>query len=166
MTEYSRGLAACHAQDGTGKCCAYRAKAELLTCTFVRRGHATVVRKLDAELKKAHGLPLSSYEVLIHLSWAPDHRMRLGELAESVLLTLGGVTRLISRLESEGLVRREPCLKDRRGAYAILTEAGLARLGKAHPTHLAGVHKLFLEHFAEEELKTMGEYWRRVLSGA
>jgi DNA-binding MarR family transcriptional regulator len=130
------------------------------------RAHAAVVRKLDAELKEAHGLPLSSYEVLLHLSWAPRHRMRMGELAESVLLTLGGVTRLISRLEGEGLVRREPCPEDRRGAYAILTEAGLDRLGEAHPTHLAGVHKLFLEHFAEAELKKMAEYWRRVLGGA
>lgn len=130
------------------------------------RAHATIVRKLDAELKEAFGLPLSSYEVLLHLSWAPGHRMRMGELAESVLLTLGGVTRLISRLESEGLVRREPCPEDRRGTYALLTKLGLARLDEAHPTHLAGVHKLFLEHFSEEELKTMGEYWRRVLSGA
>ena len=130
------------------------------------RAHAAVVRKLDAELRKAHGLPLSSYEVLLHLRWAPEHRMRMGELAESVLLTLSGVTRLVSRLEREGLVRREPYPEDRRGAYAILTGAGIDRLGEADPTHLAGVHKLFLEHFSEEELKTMAEYWRRVLRGA
>lgn len=130
------------------------------------RGHAKIVRKLDAELRQAHGLPLSSYEVLLHLSWAPGHRMRMGELAESVLLTLSGVTRLVGRLEREGLVRREPCPEDRRGAYAILTEAGLDRLGEAHPTHLSGVHRLFLEHFSKVELKTMAEYWRRVLRGA
>ncbi len=88
--------------------------------------------------------------------------MRMGELADSVLLTLSGVTQFISRLEREGLVRREPCPEDRRGACAILTEAELDRLGEAHSTHLAGVHKLFLEHFAEVELKTMAEYWRRV----
>ena len=63
-------------------------------------------------------------------------------------------------------MRREPCSEDRRGAYAILTEAGLDRLGEAHPTYLAGVHKLFLEHFAEAELRTMAKYWRRVLGGA
>jgi DNA-binding MarR family transcriptional regulator len=128
--------------------------------------HAKVVRKLDAELRQAHGLPLSSYEVLLHLSWAPGHRMRMGELAESVLLTLSGVTRLVGRLEREGLVRREPCPEDRRGAYAILTEAGVDRLGEAHPTHLSGVHRLFLEHFSRVELKTMAKYWRRVLRGA
>ena len=130
------------------------------------RVHANVVRKLDAELRQAHGLPLSSYEVLLHLSWAPGHRMRMGELAESVLLTLSGVTRLVGRLEREGLVRREPCPEDRRGAYAILTEAGVDRLGEAHPTHLSGVHRLFLEHFSRVELKTMAKYWRRVLRGA
>ena len=130
------------------------------------RTHATVVRKLDAELKEAHGLPLSSYEVLLHLSWAPGHRMRMGELAESALFTHSGVRRVVSRLEGEGLVRREPCPEDRPGAYAVLTEAGLERLGEAHPTHLAGVHKHFLEHFSEEELKAMAQCWRRVLSGA
>ena len=130
------------------------------------RVHAKIVRKLDAELRQAHGLPLSSYEVLLHLSWASGHRMRMGELAESVLLTLSGVTRLVGRLEREGLVRRESCPEDRRGAYAILTEAGLGRLGEAHPTHLSGVHRLFLEHFSKVELKTMAEYWRRVLRGA
>jgi len=92
--------------------------------------------------------------------------MRMGELAESVLLTLSGVTRLVGRLEREGLVRREPCPEDRRGAYAILTEAGIDRLGEAHPTHLSGVHRLFLEHFSKVELKTMTEYWRRLMRGA
>jgi DNA-binding MarR family transcriptional regulator len=130
------------------------------------RVHAKIVRKLDAELRQAHGLPLSSYEVLLHLSWAPGHRMRMGELAESVLLTLSGVTRLVGRLEREGLVRREPCPEDRRGAYAILTAVGVDRLGEAHPTHLSGVHRLFLEHFSKVELKTMAEYWRRVLRDA
>jgi DNA-binding MarR family transcriptional regulator len=130
------------------------------------RTHATVVRRLDAELKEAHGLPLSSYEVLLHLSWAPGHRMRMGELAERVLFTRSGVRRLVSRLEGDGLVRREPCPEDRRGTCAVLTEAGRDRLGEAHPTHLAGVRRLFLEHFSEEELKAMAQCWRRVLSGA
>jgi DNA-binding MarR family transcriptional regulator len=129
------------------------------------RAHATVVRKLDTELREAHGLRLSSYEVLLRLSWAPGYRMRMGERADSVLFTLGGVSRLVRWLEGEGLVRKERCFEDRRGAYAVLTEAGLDRLGEAHPTHLAGVQRLFLEHFSEEELKSMAHYWRRVLSG-
>jgi DNA-binding MarR family transcriptional regulator len=130
------------------------------------RAHATLVRKLDAELKEAHGLPLSSFEVLLHLSWAPEHRMRMGELAQSVLFTHSGVRRLLRCLEAEGLVCREPCPEDCRGAYTVLTEAGLDRLDEAHPTHLAGVRRLFLEHFSEEELKAMAQCWRQVLSGA
>jgi DNA-binding MarR family transcriptional regulator len=130
------------------------------------RTHATLLRKLDAELKDAHGLTLSSFEVLLHLSWAPEHRMRMGELAQSVLFTRSGLRRLLRCLEGEGLVRREPCPKDRRGAYAVLTEAGLNRLCEAHPTHLAGVREHFFEHFSEEELRALAKCWRRVLSGA
>jgi DNA-binding MarR family transcriptional regulator len=74
---------------------------------------------------------------------------------------------LLSRLEGEGLVRREePCPEDRPGACAVLTEAGLDRLGEAHPTHLAGVREHFFEHFSEVELRAMAKCWRRVLSGA
>jgi DNA-binding MarR family transcriptional regulator len=130
------------------------------------RAHATLLRKLDAELKEAHGLGLSSFEVLLHLSWAPSHRMRMGELAESVLFSHSGLRRLLRCLEGEGLVRREPCPEDRPGAYAVLTEAGLDRLVEAHPTHLAGVHEHFLEHFSEVELRAMAKCWRRVLSSA
>ena len=131
------------------------------------RTHAALVRKLDAELEEAHGLPLSSFEVLLHLSWAPGHRMRMGELAQSVLFTRSsGLRRLLRCLEAEGLVRREPCPEDRRGACAVLTETGLDRLGEAHPTHLAGVREHFFEHFSEVELRAMAQCWRRVLSGA
>jgi DNA-binding MarR family transcriptional regulator len=130
------------------------------------RTHATLVRKLDAELKEAHALALSSFEVLLHLSWAPAHRMRMGELAQSVLFSSSGLRRLLRRLEAEGLVRREPCPKDRRGSCAVLTEAGLDRLCEAHPTHLGGVREHFFEHFSEGELRAMAKCWRRVLSGA
>jgi DNA-binding MarR family transcriptional regulator len=90
----------------------------------------------------------------------------MGELAESVLFTRSGLRRLGSRLEGEGLVQIEPCSEDRRGACAVLTEAGLDRLGEAHPTHLAGVREHFLEYFCEEELTAMAQCWRRLLSGA
>ena len=131
------------------------------------RTHATLIRKLDAELRETHGLQLSSYEVLLHLSWAPGHRMRTCELAlKSVLFTLGGVRRLLSRLEGEGLVQIEPCPEDRPGACALLTDAGCDRLCEAQPTHLAGAREHFFEHFSEEELKAIAQYWRRALSGA
>ena len=77
-----------------------------------------------------------------------------------------GLRRLLRGLEAEGLVQIEPCPKDRRGSYAVLTEAGLDRLGEAHPTHLAGVREHFFEHFSEVELRAMAKCWRRVLSSA
>jgi DNA-binding MarR family transcriptional regulator len=88
--------------------------------------------------------------------------MRMGDLAGRVLITLSGVTRLVGRLEREGLVRRERSPEDGRGSYAVLTEAGLLRLREAHPTHLAGVRQLFLRHFDEEELQMLGGFWDRV----
>ncbi len=88
--------------------------------------------------------------------------MRMGEFAGRVLITLSGVTRLVGRLEGEGLVRRERDPEDGRGCYAVLTEAGLLRLREAHPTHLAGVRRLFLSRFTDRELETLGGFWDRV----
>ena len=126
------------------------------------RAHRGLVRLLDDDLRARHGLTLSSYEVLLFLAWSPGRRMRMGELAGRVLITLSGVTRLVGRLEGEGLVRRERDPEDGRGCYAVLTEAGLLRLGESHPTHLAGVRRLFLSRFTDRELETLGEFWDRV----
>ena len=126
------------------------------------RAHGALVRRLDDDLRATHGLTLSSYEVLLFLAWSPDRRMRMGDLAGRVLITLSGVTRLIGRLEREGLVRRERSPEDGRGSYAVLTEAGLLLLREAHPTHLAGVRRLFLGHFNDEELRMLAGFWDRV----
>src|ERR1700759_3848401 len=90
------------------------------------RVHAHLVKALDSELEQAHGLPCTSYEVLLYLDDAEDHRMRMCDLASCVLLSRSGLTRLIDRLEREGLVARHSCEQDARGAYARLTEAGHA----------------------------------------
>jgi DNA-binding MarR family transcriptional regulator len=130
------------------------------------RVHAALVRELDAELDAAHDLPLSSYDVLIYLQAAPDRRLRMAELADSVLLSRSGVTRLVDRLEREGLIVRDNCASDGRGLYAVLTDEGEAMLAKARPTHLAGVRERFLRHFSEDELKQLATYWERVKPGA
>ena len=130
------------------------------------RVHATLIRRLDAELQAVHGMPLLSYEVLLHLHWAPAHRMRMSDLAESVVLSLSGVSRLVDRLVQEGLVSRERACEDRRGNYAVLTEIGVARLREAHATHLAGVRRYFLHHFSETEQATLGDFWSRLLHAA
>ena len=97
------------------------------------RVHAALVRELDSELEAAHGLPLTQYEVLLYLDAAPDRRLRMTELARSVLLSQSGVTRLVDRLEARGLVVREPCPEDRRGLLARITDDGsqAARRGAA-----------------------------------
>src|ERR687889_2493906 len=130
------------------------------------RVHAALVRELDAELDAAHDLPLSSYDVLIYLQAAPGKRLRMAELADSVLLSRSGVTRLVDRLEREGLIVRDTCTSDGRGSFAVLTDAGEELLARARPTHLDGVRERFLRHFSEEELEQLGEFWNRVLPGS
>lgn len=129
------------------------------------RVHAALVRELDRELELEHDLPLTQYEVLLYLENAPDHRLRMSELASSVLLSQSGITRLVDRMEREGLVERVPCPYDRRGLWAIVTDAGRSRLAAARPTHLAGIRARFLDHFGDEELQALSDAWERVSPG-
>jgi DNA-binding MarR family transcriptional regulator len=126
------------------------------------RSHALLVKRLDAELEAAHGLALTSYEVLLHLSHAEERKMRMCDVAESVLLSRSGLTRLIDRLERDGFVERVSCADDARGAYAHLTAAGHAKLREAQHTHLEGVREHFLRHFGDGELELLGDAWNRV----
>jgi DNA-binding MarR family transcriptional regulator len=130
------------------------------------RVHSALVKSLDAELIAGHELPLSSYEVLINLQAAPGRRRRMAELADSVLLSRSGMTRLVDRLEREGLLERDTCASDGRGTFAVLTDAGEAMLRRARATHLDGVRERFLRHFSEDELQTLAGFWERVLPGA
>ena len=129
------------------------------------RVHAELTRALDAELTEAHGLPLSSYEVLLFLSDAPDGRMRMSELADSVLLSRSGLTRLVDRLERAGLLERVQCNEDARGYFAQITPAGREAFAAARRTHLDGVRRLFLSRFSREELRELGGLWERLLVG-
>ena len=126
------------------------------------RAHAAMVKRLDAELEAAHELPLTSYEVLLHLADADGCKMRMCDVAESVLLSRSGLTRLVDRLERDGFVERVSCDADARGAYAKLTDAGRAKLRAASTTHLEGVRAHFLDHFSAEELAMLAEAWERV----
>ena len=130
------------------------------------RVHSALVKALDAELIAAHGLPLTSYEVLINLQSAPDRRRRMAELADSVLLSRSGTTRLVDRLERDGLLERDTCDSDGRGCFAVLTDRGEALLSKARATHLEGVRERFLRHFEPDELEQMATWWDRVMPGA
>lgn len=103
------------------------------------RTHAVVTRRLEADLLAERGMPLATYDVLVQLVEAPERRLRMSELAERVLLSRSGLTRLVDRLEREALVRREACADDARGMFTVLTDAGVDRLRAASPTHLQGV---------------------------
>jgi DNA-binding MarR family transcriptional regulator len=130
------------------------------------RVHSALVKALDAELLAAHELPLTSYEVLINLQAAPGRRRRMAELAEGVLLSRSGMTRLVDRLERDGLLTRDACDDDGRGTFAVLTDKGEACLAEARRTHLDGVRDRFLRHFEADELRTLADLWDRVLPGA
>jgi DNA-binding MarR family transcriptional regulator len=129
------------------------------------RVHSALTRSLDAELIAAHGLPLSSYEVLLFLADAPSGRMRMAELADSVLLSRSGLSRLVDRLQRDGLLERVPCEDDARGFFAEITPAGRETFRAARGTHLAGVRERFLDHFSREDLRTFATLWARVPLG-
>lgn len=116
------------------------------------RAHAGIVRVLEAELLAEQQMSLASYDVLVQLSEAPEHRLRMTELADAVLLSRSGVTRLVDRLERDGLVSRCPVDGDGRGVAAELTPAGLQRLRTAARTHLSGVVRHFVERLDPADL--------------
>lgn len=130
------------------------------------RVHSALFSQLDTDLTAVNDLPLRSYEVLLLLEDAPEHRLRMSDLSRSVLLSASGVTRLVDRLEREGLVERERCPEDGRGYNAVLTEAGDARLQAARATHLAGVRSLFLDKLDGRDLRRLAAYWEKLVPGA
>lgn len=121
---------------------------------FVRlvRGHSAVTRALNAQLVADHGLTINDYEALLHLARAEDRRMRRVDLAERLILTASGVTRLLDGLEEAGYVDRAACASDRRVTYAVLTQAGVAKLREASKTHVADIREIFETRFNAEEL--------------
>ena len=126
------------------------------------RAHGALVTALDSELERAHGLGLSSYSVLLRLDSAPERRMRMCDLAESVLLSRSGLTRLIDRLERDGLVARHSCEQDARGSFAVLTVSGAATVRAARVTHIDGVPRHFLGRFSAVELDTLRAFLARL----
>lgn len=127
------------------------------------RAHATIVGELDAELRAAHGLPLSSFDVLVQLSLAQEGRMQMYELAEAVHLSRSGLTRMVDRLESQRLLERSRGGRDPRQVFASITELGLERLAETTPTHLAGVRRRFLEQLSPNQVSQLAAVWNQLL---
>jgi DNA-binding MarR family transcriptional regulator len=126
------------------------------------RAHAHITRVLEAELLAAQRLSLASYDVLVQLSSAPGRRLRMTELADAVLLSRSGVTRLVDRLERSGLVARARVDSDGRGVVAVLTQLGYDRLRDATGTHLSGVARHFAGPLEHEDLAAFGRTCERL----
>jgi DNA-binding MarR family transcriptional regulator len=126
------------------------------------RAHAAITRALNADLLNQHGLTLNDYEVLLHLSRSEHGMMRRVDLAESILLTASGITRLLDGLERAGYVEKASCSEDARVSYAKVTESGRAKLREAGETHLAGIDELFIGRFSKGELSSLAELLGRL----
>jgi DNA-binding MarR family transcriptional regulator len=120
--------------------------------TRLLRAHATATRALNAQLLAEHGLTVNGYEALYVLSRSDELRLKPVELAQRLLLTPSGITRLLDGLERSGLVVRAPCPSDRRVLYAQLTEAGSAKLEAASCSHVGSIRSLFEENMSTEEI--------------
>lgn len=120
------------------------------------RAQVHISRCLHTDLLAGHDLALGSYDVLRHLGEAPGKRLRMNDLADRVLLSRSGLTRLVDRLQREGLVTRESCASDARGLFAVLTPQGQARLSQATPTYQQGVYDHVLSRLNHEELHRLG----------
>jgi DNA-binding MarR family transcriptional regulator len=139
---------------------------ELSVWRVLLRAHATIVRRLKRDLVAGHDLPLAWYDVLVELVAQPGGRMRMTDLADRVLLSRSGLTRLVDRLVLEGLVERAACPSDARGTYTVLTADGRDRLRKAAPTHLRGVAECVTRPLSGAELDTLKGLLDKLLAAA
>jgi DNA-binding MarR family transcriptional regulator len=130
------------------------------------RAHSALTRRFSTELLNMHGLTLNGYEVMLHLAHAPGRRLRRVDLAESVLLTASGITRLLDGLERSGYVSRATSEHDARVTYAVLTDEGYEKLRSAAPTHVGSIREVFGEQFSSDELETLAELLGRLPADA
>src|SRR5260370_11412220 len=141
-------------------------EAQLTAWRSFLTAHATLIDRIEHELVGASVLPLSWYDVLLALYEAPDHRLRMHELASAIVLSRSGLTRLVDRLEAEGLLFRERSGTDRRGAYAVLTDAGFAALRQTWPVYARGIGEHFARYLSGKEAPTLTQVFLKVLAGA
>jgi DNA-binding MarR family transcriptional regulator len=129
------------------------------------RAHAALFRELNADLVNQHGLTINDYEVLLHLARAEGRRLRRVDLADRLILTASGITRLLDGLERAGYVEKARCESDARVTYAVLTREGLDKLREAGDTHVGGIRNAFEACYSQEELVTLGHLLARLPLG-
>jgi DNA-binding MarR family transcriptional regulator len=148
----------------TGSGAASDAEEGVAAWAALLRTHAAVVRDLERDLDRAQGLPLTWYDVLLELNSAEDRRLRMQELGERAVLSRSRISRIVDELARGGLVVREPDPTDRRGSWAVLTEAGRARLRGAAPTYLDGIARHFADHLTAQERSAIVTGLERVIA--
>ncbi len=115
------------------------------------QANAQLLGQLEANLMADHGLALAEYDVLARLADAPHQRLRMTELAQKVLLSRSGLTRLVDRMTMAGLIERQACVSDARGLYAVLTPAGYHRMHTASASHYRGIHTYLLGQMSPQQ---------------
>jgi DNA-binding MarR family transcriptional regulator len=135
---------------------------ELAAWRGLLEAHARVTQQLDSQMQSEHGLSLSAYEVLMFLDDAPEHRLRMSEIADRVLLSRSGCTRVVDRLAGQGYVTRCADSSDGRGLYAQLTPSGLAKISAARATHRDGIRRFFLDRLTATDQIVLGDVWTRL----
>jgi DNA-binding MarR family transcriptional regulator len=135
---------------------------EIQVWVALLRAHASSTRRFNAQLVAEHGLTLNDYEVLLHLSHADGKRLRRVDLAERILLTPSGITRLLEGLERGGYVERASCASDARVTYAQLTDDGEEKLREAADAHVAGIREFFRDRFSRDELLALSGLLQRL----
>ena len=143
-----------------------QASASVEAWVRLLRAHAATTRALSGQLLVDHGLTINDYEALLRLSRAEDRRMRRVDLANELLLTASGVTRMLDGLERSGYVEKGTCATDARVTYAVLTPAGRQKLEAASSSHVVQVRELFEEQYTAAELETLGSLLGRLSHGS
>jgi DNA-binding MarR family transcriptional regulator len=127
------------------------------------RAHSGIIGRLEEEMENAQGLSLRWYEVLLHLSRAPGGAMRMQDLADLALQSKSGLTRVVDRMETAGLVTRQVCPSDRRGVLAVVTPDGRRRFRRAAAVHVHGIERHFGRHLAASEPASLRSLVDRLL---
>jgi DNA-binding MarR family transcriptional regulator len=135
---------------------------ELAAWRGLLRTHARLLRQLDRQLTDEHGLLTSSYEVLLRLAEAPRGTMRMKDVADSLLLSRSGLSRVVDDLERKGYVMRERCASDARGTEAVITRSGRGAFRRAQRSHLRSVRAEFLDKLSEQQLRALADAWKAV----
>jgi DNA-binding MarR family transcriptional regulator len=143
--------------DAVGK----KERAELWSALM--QGQALVADAVSDRLEAEAGIPLAWHEVLVHLADAPDGALRMQELADSVWISKSGLTRLCDRIEEAGYLSRASCPTDRRGTFAVITDAGRAKVREATPIFARASEDLFLQHLSSRERDVLRSAMRKVI---